>query len=268
MAAALLWSTSGLFAKLPLFDVWPPGTRGPLLAFWRAALAGMLLAPLIRRPRWRPALVPMTVCFAGMNVTFLSAVVLGTAANAIWLQSTSPLWVFAVTLLLTRDAIRPADFVPLVCGGAGIGLILAMELHGGASASVICGLLSGVFYAGVVLTLARLRTESAFFLIALNHLAATLVMLPVILYLNHWPDGVQLAVLACFGLFQMGIPYLLFARGLRTVPGHEAALLVLLEPVATPFWAYLARGEVPAWWTVVGGAAILGGLILRFGRGK
>src|SRR5207249_102153 len=80
VAAAVLWSVGGLFAKAPTFQDWPPDVRGPMLAFWRALFAGLLLLPLVRRPRWRPQLVPMGLCFAAMNLTYLTAMTLTTAA--------------------------------------------------------------------------------------------------------------------------------------------------------------------------------------------
>ena len=95
LAAALMWSSSGLFAKAPVFAVWSDGERGPLMAFWRAVFASLILLPLVRRPRWRPALVPLALVFTLMNVTYLSAMALTTAANSIWLQSTAPWWVFS-----------------------------------------------------------------------------------------------------------------------------------------------------------------------------
>jgi drug/metabolite transporter, DME family len=75
---------------------------------------------------------------------------------------------------------------------------------------------------------------------------------------------VQLVVLAAFGLFQMGLPYLLFARGLRSVSSQEASLISLLEPVLVPVWVYLAWGDKPAWWTLGGGGLILTGLAIRY----
>src|SRR6267378_2637775 len=81
--AAVMWSSSGLFAKSPVFHDWPPEVRGALLAFWRAAFAGLLVLPAVRRPRWSPKLLPMALAFTCMNVTYLSAMALTTAANAI-----------------------------------------------------------------------------------------------------------------------------------------------------------------------------------------
>jgi drug/metabolite transporter (DMT)-like permease len=62
----------------------------------------------------------------------------------------------------------------------------------------------------------------------------------------------------------MGLPYLLFARGLQSVTSQEATLIGLLEPVLVPFWAYLARRELPEAWTIAGGAMILAGLAIRY----
>jgi len=102
-AAAVLWSTSGVFAKSPVFDVWPPEVRGPVLAFWRAVFAGLLILPMVRGVRFRPALVPMTLCFVVMNVTFLTAMTMTTAGNVIWLQHTAPAWVFLFGVLLLGE---------------------------------------------------------------------------------------------------------------------------------------------------------------------
>src|SRR5690606_4218883 len=127
LAAALLWSSSGLFVKAPLFDNWPSESRGLLLAFWRALFAGVLLAPAVRKPRFTWRLVPMALCFALMNGTYLSAMTLTTAANAIWLQSTAPLWIFLAGLLWGADVFKRRDLVPLSCGLLGVALILSFE---------------------------------------------------------------------------------------------------------------------------------------------
>ena len=264
LAAALMWSTSGLFAKAPIFDAWPDAARGPLLAFWRALFAGLLLIPAVRRPRWRMGLVPMVLAFAGMNVAYMTAMSLTTAANAIWLQSTSPLWIFVIGALLLREQVARRETVPLLFGACGVGFILAFELREQASLGNLCGLAAGICYAGVALSIRRLRDENGPWLVALNHLFAAAILLPYVITLARWPSPVQLVVLAAFGLLQMGVPYMLFARGLRSISAQEAAAIALVEPVVTPLWVFLAWGERPAWWTLCGGGLILVGLSLRY----
>lgn len=280
LAAVLLWSTSGLFAKADTFNAWPEDDRGLLLAFWRATFAGLCLLPLVRRPRWRRTLLPMTLSFAVMNVSYLSAMTLTTAANAIWLQSTAPLWVFGIGVLMLGETFDRRQAVPLLCGLAGVGTILFFELRQPASASasallpgvspgqlgVALGLLAGVTYGVVVLCLRQLRDEDAFWLIAANHLVAAAVMLPFVMRIGIWPTAWQFAVLAAFGGLQMGVPYVLFARGLRHISGPEATGIGLLEPLLVPLWVWLLGIETPKPWTLAGGGLILLGLVWRYMR--
>ncbi len=260
-----MWSTSGLFAKAPLFDVWPESDRGLILAFWRAAFAALVLLPLIRRPKWNVRLVPMAICFTVMCATYMSAMSQTTAANAIWLQATSPWWVFLLGVLIFRERIARRDLIPLGFAVVGVGVILWFELvrHPGNRTGVLCGLGAGVSYACVVLFMRRLRDHASVWLIALNHLVATVVMLPWVIHVGIWPSPAQLAVLAGFGIFQMAIPYVLVSRALRTIGSQEVIGICLIEPALTPVWVLL-WGEVPDWWTIVGASLVLVGLVLRY----
>ena len=268
LAAALLWSTSGLFAKSPLFVVWSPAQRGLLLAFWRALFAAAFLLPLVRRPRWQPMLVPLVVAFAGMNVTFLSAMTFGTAANAIWLQSTAPFWVLLWCWLARQEALPRRELVPLAYAAAGVALILAFELRGQTSRGALLGLAAGICYAAVMVMLRSLREENTAWLIALNQAASAAVLVPWVVADWAWPEPRQLVALAGFGAIQMALPYWLFAAGLRYVESRQAALLVLLEPLVMPLWVFLVWGEMAAWWTVAGGSLILMALIRRLRAGR
>jgi drug/metabolite transporter (DMT)-like permease len=264
VVAAVMWSSSGLFAKAPLFDDWPTVYQGTMMAFWRSAFAAMVLLPTIRRPRWNPYLVPLTICFTAMNVTYLTAMTRSTAANAIWLQSTAPWWVFLISVVLLREPILRRDLIPLVFGLLGVGTILVFEIQGQARLGVLCGVAAGVSYAWVVIFMRRLSAENPAWLVALNHSVAALVLLPWIAYLGRWPSATQLLVLAAFGAFQMAIPYLLLIRALRSISSQEAVAIGLIEPVLVPAWAFLVRGEEPAPWTFAGAVLILVGLLLRY----
>jgi drug/metabolite transporter (DMT)-like permease len=267
LAAATLWSTSGFFAKAPYFAGWP----GPALAFWRAAFACVVLWPLVRRPQWSWKLVPMTAVFAAMNYTYLTAMAKGSAANAIWLQCTAPVWVLLVGVFVFRERAVLRDWLLIAFSAVGVGIILYYESRGAGLEAVLWGLASGVFYAGVVLSLRNLRSMDSAWLAALNHLVTAIVLAPFALD-RLWggssgaplPGGIQWLLLAGFGIFQMGLPYVLFTRGLRSIPGHEAAGIALVEPLLVPVWVALAWGGQPAWWTLAGGGLILLGLAIRY----
>ncbi len=263
LAAAVMWSASGFFVKSPVFLDWPPETRGVLLAFWRAAFAIILLLPLVRAPRWRPGLVPLMVSFAAMSGTFLTSMTLTTAANAIWLQMTAPFWVLVFGLLLGERVLR-RDLIPLTAALAGVGLIVCYEAGGKHILGVVMGLLAGVAYGWVVLLLRRMNNENQAWLVAICHLGAVLLLAPWAVVSGVVPSSFQFLVLACFGMLQMAVPYLLMARALQRISSHEAVAIGLLEPVLQPVWVYLAWGEQPAWWTMVGAACILCGLAARY----
>ena len=275
LLAAVMWSMSGLFAKAPIFSDWPIESRGALLAFWRTLFAGLCLVPFIRKPTWTWWLVPATVLFAIMSVTYMYALTKTTAANAIWLQHTAPLWVFVIGATVFHEPIQRSDWMMLFSVICGVGTIVFFEVRNAevdqsSLQGVVLGLLSGFFYASVVLSVRALRRLDSAWLISLNHLVTAGLLLPYILYLGVWPSGGQLSWLAAFGVFQMGIPYLLFAKGVKHMSGHQASFIVLLEPILVPFWVWLAWHQhpgyqPPAWWTFLGAGMILFGLMIRFG---
>ncbi len=274
------WITSGCFAGAPDFDAWPVEQRGGVLAFWRACFALLLLLPLVRRVSWHWRMLPMMVCFAAMNWTYLTALVGGPPANAIWLQNLAPAWVMLISLLIYREPVERQDWWMLGLCIGGVVFIVAMQLALVPSSernqwwAPWLGLLSGMLYAGVILSLRHLRAHDSAWLIALNHMATALVMWPLVIQSGlPLPSGRMWWLLAGLGMLQMGMPYWLFARGLRTTPGHVASLITLLEPVLLPLWIHLAWSSSPhyappPWWTWVGGGLILSGLVLRFGRPK
>lgn len=258
-AAAVLWSSSGFFAKADVFVGWP----GPLLAFWRALFACVVLLPFVRRASWSPWLIPMTLSFVAMNWAYLTAMTGGRAATAIWLQSTSPVWVLLAGVLVLKERFERRDVALVGLGLAGVLLILFFELQDASSSSVLFGLLSGVFYAGVVLSLRHLRAMDPTWLVALNLGITVVALSPYAFFSDVSPAGIQWPYLIGFGALQMGLPYILFARGLRHVSGHEASGIALTEPVLVPVWAYLVWGETVTWPIVIGGTLIFSGLALR-----
>jgi len=260
LSSSLLWSTSGFFVKSPYFFGWD----GSRLAFWRAVFACVVLWPLVRRPRWTWWLLPMTVLFVGMNYTYLTAMVTGTAANAIWLQCIAPIWVLLVGVVAFGEQAVKRDWLMLAFAMFGIGIIVYFESRGVALASVGWGVASSFFYAGVVLSLRQLRGFDPVWLAALNHLVTAVALAPFVFDKVSFPSGMQWVFLAGLGVVQMAVPYVLFAYSLKRIPGHEAAGIGLIEPLLVPTWAYLAWNDRPAWWTLVGGAFILLGLAIRY----
>ncbi|MBW3542561.1 MAG: EamA family transporter [Planctomycetes bacterium] len=262
LAAALLWSTSGLFVKSPALSSLPAMT----LACWRAVFATVVLVPFVPRGavRWRPGLVPMTLFFAAMNVLFIGAMTRTTAAAAIFLQYTATVWAALFGALLLKERIDRGTVAAIACAAAGIGWIVAAEWQSENAAGNLIALASGASYAGVILMLRHLRDEHGPWLVALNHAVAALVLLPWIAAADVSLTPSQWGLVVMLGVFQMGLPYVLFAAAVRHVRAQEAALIVLVEPVLNPLWVWLAWGETPPGSTMAGGGLILGGLFVRY----
>ena len=274
--AGVLFSTAGFFVKAPDFQDWP----GPVIAVWRAVFASLFLIPLIRRPQWSWKLIPLAAAFVAMNYTYLTALKLGTAANAIWLQCTAPAWVMLVGVLLLKEVAHWRDWLMLAFGAVGIVFILnfefqALALKPEGFQAAVWALGSGVLYATVILLLRSLRHQDSIWLSGLN-LTCTALFLPLLIWAADFSTGRELTtivvpstlrqwlLLAGFGVFQIGLAYVLFTWAMKTIPPHEATSIGLMEPILVPVWVYFCWGELPQWWTTVGATFILFGLLVRY----
>jgi drug/metabolite transporter, DME family len=275
LAAAVLWSTSGAFTRF-LDEPTALGLDEPRLdplqiAAGRVLFAALVLAPLLRRRdvSFAPTTALTAISFALMNVTFILAMALGTAANAILLQYTAPLWLFLAGVLVLGERADRRGTVALAIGLAGIAVILLGGWQGEQVGVIALGLVSGLFFAGVLYGLRLQRDASPVWLTVVNHSFAGLVLLPF-LWHHPLPTLPQLGWLALFGALQMGVPYVLMARGLRTVGPQEAGTLSLLEPMLNPVWAYLVspERERPTVYVLLGGTCILGALAYRYWPGQ
>lgn len=265
----LIWSLGGAFAKVltlptPL-EVHEPPVDPRAMAFYRVLFAGLVLLPTLR-PRdlsWRPMMLVMVVFFAAMNGLYVSAMTLGSAANAIFLQYTAPMWMYLASVWWLGERADRRNTVALLLGLAGVAVILAGGWQSENFQVIALGLGSGVAYAGVIIGLRVNRAASSLWLTVLNHLGGALLLLPLVWDVPT-PTRAQLGVLFLFGAVQMALPYLLVARGLRAVSPQEAGTIMLLEPILNPLWAFLAAGERPAPVTLAGGAFIVGALAWRY----
>ena len=209
-----------------------------------------------------PLLVAMASYTAAISA-FVSANKITTAANAIALQYTAPLFVFALVHFLFHEKIAGVNWVSLLFGMLGISVICAGSAGQPDAAGVMIALLSGLLFSIYMVSLRFLKDVNAGTLTFLNNLACCLLLLPFVrseLALS-WSAG---GIVAVMGVVQLGIPYWLFSKGLEKIQVQEASLIVLVEPVLNPIWVALAVGEVPSRATLVGGSLIILGLAARY----
>ena len=208
-------------------------------------------------------MLPMVICFALMNALFVSALAGGTAANAILLQYTAPMWMYLASVWWLKEPADRRSSIALAVGLVGIAVIVVGGWRDAQLRMIAIALGSGFTYAGVIVFLRILRQCSSRWLTVLNHLSGALLLLPVVCLLRQ-PTGPQLVCLLLFGAIQMGLPYWLMARGLRAVNPQEAGTITLLEPLLNPLWAYFVARETPSSYSLIGGVFILGALLWRY----
>lgn len=272
LSAGVLWSLSGLFAKAltqpTILQLNEPPISALAIAEYRALFAALALLPAVRwsaRPRIDGKLVGMAICFTAMSMLFVFALTGGTAAAAILLQYSAPLWVLIVGVVWLKEPVERRDVWMVLGCILGIAVLITGNWTASDPRIVAAALGSGVFYAGVVLFLRVQRDRSPQWL-TLTNLAGTAVILSPVLLLQPLPSPSQCVWLAAFGIVQLALPYWLIATGLRQVPSFEAGLLTLIEPTLNPVWAYWISPDTerPSPATFIGGMLILGTLAIRY----
>jgi len=267
LAAAILWSSGGLFIKAVSLDALG-------VTMWRSLLAGLALAFFTRTRLPHPLRASrlewaLAVSYALMLVFFVSATKLTTAANAIFLQYTAPLYVLVLSPLVLNERPSRLDLACVAVAFGGMGLFFVGKLETDDLGGNICALTSGAAFA-VFLTLLRApgcRPETRPRSMILGN-ALLVVGLAGINAARgsaapFTPGPADIAGLVVLGVFQIGLAYAFFGFGIARVAALEASLIGMLEPVLNPVWVFAFLGERPGWWAVLGGLVIIAAVTVR-----
>ncbi|HUF77510.1 MAG TPA: DMT family transporter [Thermoanaerobaculia bacterium] len=267
VAAAVLFSTGGTAIKATELTAWQ-------VASLRSGIAALALALLVPRAvkalSWRAGLVG--VAYAATMILYVAANKYTTAANAIFLQSTAPLYILLLSPRLLGERVRRGDLGWMALIGLGLAAFFAGEQEPFATAprpalGNLLGAVSGVSWAFTILGLrwlgsahlragGDLRARPGAAAAIAGNLIACFACLPWALPLGRVAAGDWLTV-TYLGVLQIGLAYVLLTASLERVPAFEASLLLLIEPAASPLWAWLVHREVPGPWAWAGGALIL-----------
>lgn len=267
VGAAVCWSTAGAAIK------WAGelGLTGWQTGGGRAVVAAAVMALLMPAARrgWNRRTTVVAVAYAATTVLFVLANTLTTSANAIFLQDVSPLWVILLSPWLLGERPTRQDLLaaPIYIGGTA--LFFIDELAPGAGVGNLLAILSGVAFALLILGLRWLRDGGADAAVLQGNLLAFAICLPGALQGGPLSEK-AIGVVTFLGVFQLGLAYVLFNRGVRVVSAVEASLLALVEPVLNPIWAFIVAGERPGKWAIAGGSLILAATVWKVvaGPGK
>ena len=259
LAAALLWSTGGLFIKATELSATE-------LSFGRSLLAAATVAYFTRREGFRANsfTVIAAILYAALLLLFVLATKQTTAANAIFLQYTAPVYVLIFEPLVFGEKYRRRDVVVVAACVVGIAFFFVGRLKPEELNGNLLALLSGVCFAAFILIFrhpraGRVNRASS---IIYGNLLLAAVCAPFFFAGLEKVKLSDLGVITFLGVFQIGLAYTLFTRGIeRGVRSLEAGLVGYIEPVSNPVWVYLFIGERPSQWAIAGGALIIAAVI-------
>lgn len=257
VAAALLWSLGGLLIKSVAWS-------GLAVAGGRGLIAAIFLVLAHRGLRFHFSRdqVLAAIGYAACTVLFCAANKHTSAANAILLQYTAPVWVALAGAWFLGEKADRHDWLAIGVVLAGLVLFFADSLDLSHAYGNVLGLLSGFAFAGMTIAMRRQKDGSPVESIILGNLIAFAIGLPAITTAPALSVKGWLALLV-LGAVQLGVAYTLYARAIKEVTALEAVLLPVIEPILNPLWVLLALGEKPAPLSLAGGVLVLAAVTLR-----
>jgi len=269
LLAVLLWSSGGVLIKFTTLDAFA-------VNLGRSLFAAITVAVFTYKKGLKLDGFTLLTSFlyAGTLTCFVYANKTTTAANAIFLQYTAPIYILILAPFVLKEKFRASDLITVVVCLAGMSLFflepqtVGNKLASNVFAGNIAALASGVFF-GLYFVLLRhprsLENKNPAVSVFYGNIIIVLLMLPLIL--NDPPVQVNSAdVLAILflGVFQIGIAYILFTKGIAEgVRSLDASIVGFIEPLLNPIWVFLVLGERPNQWAILGGVIIMAAVVFH-----
>ena len=259
LLCAALWSIAGIFMKLLPW-------HGLAVASLRSLIAGITIAVYMAVKRYRFTFNRHTliagILAGSVYVCFASANKLTTAANAIVLQFTDPIFVVLFSALIYKKKPRRADIAVVLVVLAGITLFFFDLLGPSTVLGNFVAIAAGMFMAGMYMCVEKLEWQERFSAIVIGQAFAFLVGLPAVIATRPVFNSVTILSILALGVLQLGIAYILYVRASTRCPALACALLGAVEPLLNPVWVLLFDGERPGVFALIGGAIVIGSVTL------
>lgn len=255
----LFWSIGGLFIKLVPWN-------GMVVSGFRSLIAAVFFAGYLRvrripvRLNRRSLLV--SVMLASTCMAFVCANKLTSSINAIVLQQCSPVIVLLYSVLIQKKRMLAADYLVVALTAAGILVCFAGRMGSGSLAGDFLAIVAGVFFAGNMIVSAEADSEERFSGLFFGHILCAAAGLAFVFRYPAVPTPASVASILVLGIFQIAVPYILYAFAIERAGAFTCSLLAVLEPVFNPIWVYLFLGESPGAYSVIGGILVIGSIAL------
>lgn len=250
--AAMLWSTGGIFIKLVSLDAFS-------ISFFRAVFASLVFLVLFRKLvlSVNPLAILNSFFYSGILILFVLATKMTTAANAIFLQFTAPLYVLILEPLILKTRFERINVLTVLLCFGGMLLFFVGDSTQGHTNGNILALLSGICFAGFLIGQRKNKSEYHQSSIFWGNLIIACVCLPLFVKSTAPLLTKDLAMVAYLGIVQIGLAYSIYSYSIKRIQAIEGALVSMIEPVLNPIWVFLGYGEVPSVAAIIGGVIIL-----------
>ena len=256
LVATLLWSSAGVSIKLISWNALA-------IASVRGAIAAAVLFFFTRDlfSKWSLYELGGALAYAASQLLFVSSTRYTTAANAVFLQYTAPIYVALFGRWFLKERTRPLDWVVTAVVLGGMSLFFRGQLTASGYIGNVLGALSGITFAWMILFLRKLKHTLTLETVFFGNVITALAGMPFVF--QSLPSASSWIGLVLMGVFQLGLSYVIYARIIRYLRAIEAVLIQSLEPILNPIWVCLVVGEIPGHWALVGGAMVFLSVSLR-----
>jgi drug/metabolite transporter (DMT)-like permease len=257
ICTAILWSKGGFLIK---YIQWHPVA----IAGGRSILAALIMWAYVKKPKftWSSIQIMGAVAYALTVILFVIANKLTTAANAILLLYTGPIYVALFSFWFLKEKITTIDWITILTVIGGMALFFMEKLsHDGLLGNIIA-ILAGISFAWLALCLRKQKDESPLESLILGNILTGIIGLPFIID-SGIPSQQSMIALIVLGVFQLGLPYILYSKAIKHVSALDAVLIPVLEPILNPIWVFLLLGESIGIWPMIGGAIIIIAITIR-----
>lgn len=265
LICATLWSIAGIFMKLLPWN-------GFAVASLRSMFAGITILTYMRISGIKLVFTKKTVAGGILTglvyICFTCANKLTTAANAIVLQFTSPVFIVIFTSIIYKTKIKKGDLITVLLTLAGIALFFFDDLKTGYIIGNIVAIAAGMFMAGMYMVVGVMDDEMRFSTISIGQMFTFLAGLPFVIATKPVFNATTLSCIAVLGIFQLGISYILYCKASKYCPPLACCLLGVIEPLLNPVWVMIFDGEKPGIFALIGAVIVVATITLWCIYGK
>jgi drug/metabolite transporter (DMT)-like permease len=256
LGSAFLWSTGGFLIKLVDLSSFQ-------IAGLRSLITASVLLIVIKKPTLKFSLNKIlgAIAYASMSICYISATKMTTAANAIMLQYTAPIYIAIFGGWMLKEKATLKDWVTIVFVIGGMVLFFFDDIGGGMLKGNIIAIFSGVALAFNTIFMRRQKDENPLENVFWGCILTFIIASPF--SFTKMPDTKSILGLFLLGIFQLGVSYILYSRAIKKVPALEATFISLVEPILSPIWVFLAVGEIPGLFSVIGGIIVLAAITVN-----